>query len=102
MALKIVKLLGLDELIKVDNKRIFYKHNDLTIILEDVKELGLFIEVERLISDDKIDPDVIKEEIRDFIKTLNLKNVKELNVGKNQLMLMRKNKNIDVKVYREW
>ena len=39
---------------------------------------------------DDVDVKKIKDEIRSFIKELNLKNVKELNIGKNQLMLAKK------------
>ena len=71
---KIIEMLGLQVLIKVHNKR---------------EVLGLFIEVEYLAetSDDEMK---IKNKIRSFIKSLNLRNVRELNIGKNQYLLSKK------------
>ena len=85
---KIISLLGLEPLITVHNKRKIYKYKEYEIELEDVEGLGIFIEVER-ISNDK-DEMKVKEEIRDFIRNLKLKDVKELNIGKNQYLLSTK------------
>ena len=39
----------------------------------------------------------IKEEIRDFIRSLKLSNVRELNIGKNQYLLSQKmNRNLNL------
>ena len=84
--IKIISMLGLSPLITVHNKRRIYKYEDFEIELEDVEGLGCFIEVEKLSDSDK-DEMLIKEEIREFIRSLNLKNVKELNIGKNQYLL---------------
>ena len=55
----------------------------------------IFIEVERLSNDS--DEMKVKEEIREFIRSLKLKNVKELNIGKNQYLLSIKlNKKINI------
>ena len=85
---KIISLLGLDPLITVHNKRKIYKYKEYEIELEDVEGLGIFIEVER-ISSDKNEMK-IKEEIRNFIRSLKLKDVRELNIGKNQYLLSTK------------
>lgn len=95
----IVLLLGLEELITVHNKRTIYKSKDYEIVFEDVKNLGYFIEVEKLSSDDK-DELEIKEEIRSFIRSLKLKNVKELNIGKNQFLLSKKMK-VQLNIYND-
>ena len=81
----IISLLGLEPLITVHNKRKIYKYNDYEIELEEVEGLGNFIEVERLSTSN--DEAKIKEEIRDFIRSLGLRNVRELNIGKNQYLL---------------
>lgn len=81
----IISLLGLEPLITVHNKRRIYKYNDYEIELEEVEGLGNFIEVERLSTSN--DEAKIKEEIRDFIRSLGLRNVRELNIGKNQYLL---------------
>lgn len=96
---KIVFLLGLEELITVHNKRTIFKSKDYEIVFEDVKNLGYFIEVEKLSNDDK-DELEIKEEIRSFIRSLKLKNVRELNIGKNQFLLSRKI-GIELNIYND-
>ena len=42
----------------------------------------------------------IKEEIRDFIRGLKLKNVKELNIGKNQYLISKK-LNREINIYND-
>lgn len=93
---KIINLLGFEILIQVNNKRRVYTYNEFEIELEDVENLGIFIEVEKLSKTAK-DEMKIKEEIREFIRSLKLKNVRELNIGKNQCLLSQKlNRNINL------
>ena len=93
---KIIEMIGLEVLIRVHNKRKVYSYKDFEIELEDVENLGVFIEVEKL-SNSSNDEMTIKKEIREFIKSLNLKNAKELNIGKNQYLLSQKlNKKINL------
>ena len=81
-------MLGLKPLIEVHNKRKIYKHKNFEIELEEIDGLGLFIEVEKMSrSDDEMRE---KEKIREFIRGLGLKNVRELNIGKNQYLLSKK------------
>ena len=95
---KIIKMLGLKELIKVHNRRNIYKYKDFEIELEDIEGLGIFIEVEKMSTlDNEIE---IKEEIRDFIRGLKLKNVKELNIGKNQYLISKK-LNREINIYND-
>lgn len=96
---KIIMMLGLKPLIKVNNKRRVYRYKDFEIELEDVENLGIFIEVEKL-CDTENDEMKIKEEIRNFIRSLNLKNVRELNIGKNQYLLSLK-MNRNLKLYND-
>lgn len=96
---KIIEMLGLQVQVIVNNKRKFYHYKDYEIVFEEVKDLGLFIEVEKVVSSDTENVLEIKEDIKKFIKSLNLKNVKELNVGKNQLMLAKKLGYTDMKIY---
>ena len=91
----IISLLGLEYLITVHNKRRVYRYNNFEIELEDVEGLGIFLEVERLSKD--ADGMKVKEEIRNFIRSFNLKNVRELNIGKNQYLLSQKmNRNLNL------
>ena len=95
---RIVSMLGLEEQIVVNNQRRYYKYNDYEITLGCVEDYGCFIEVEKM-SDEEVDVNKIKDEIRDFINTLGLTNVRELNVGKNQLMLAKKLGRTDINLY---
>ena len=87
--IQISKHLGLKELVKIDNTKYTYLTNGYEIVLEDVKNLGLFLEVEKLaqVSDDEIVN--TKQEMRDFIKKLGIEIGDELNMGKPELMLRK-------------
>lgn len=86
---KVVSMLGLEPLITVHNKRTIYHYKDYEIIFEEVEHLGCLLEIEKLGSD-KAEALNVKEELRNFIRSLKLKNVRELNIGKNQYLLSRK------------
>ncbi len=96
---KIVKMLGLEVQVVVHNKRKVYKNNEYEIVFEEVEDLGLFMEVEIMISNDDEDVMEIKEKIRQFINELGLRNVRELDLGKNQLMLRKKLNRDDIDIY---
>lgn len=87
---KIIEQLGLRELIRIDNKKYTFLTDEYEIVLEDVVELGLFMEVEKLeqVSDDKVLE--TKEGIRTFLKSLNIKFGDEQSAGKPELMLRKK------------
>jgi len=90
-AYKIIEHLGLKELISLDNEKHTFIKDDYEIVLEDVKNLGLFLEVEKQNISDDADVKQIKQEIAKFIKSLNIETGEELNVGKPELMLNNKN-----------
>lgn len=96
---KIVEMLGLEVQVVINNKRKVYKHDEYEILFEEVENLGLFIEVEIMVSDDIVDVMEIKEKIRQFISSLGLTNVRELDLGKNQLMLRKKLNRDDIDIY---
>lgn len=89
-ALQIQKHLGFEELVRINNTKYIYLTKDYEIVLEDVKDLGLFLEVEKLeqVPDNKVAE--TKEEIRSFLKTLNIEFGEEQNMGKPELMLRKK------------
>jgi len=92
-AIKIVSLLGLTPLVEINNIKYTYYTKEYEIVLEDVKNLGLFLEVEKLKVGDKEDVTVVKRKIFNFIKSLDIKIGDELNSGKPELMLNKqKNK----------
>lgn len=88
-AMKINKQLGFKELIRIDNVKHVFLTDQYEIVLEEVKDLGLFLEVEKIaqVSDEEVVQ--TKEEIRAFIKTLNIKLGVEQNAGKPELMLRK-------------
>lgn len=86
---KIFEKLGLKKFIVIDNKKETYEYNKYEIVLEDVKDLGLFMEVE-LCTNDDVDVKKIKKEIQQFIDSLGLNVSAELNMGKPE-MYMKKN-----------
>jgi len=88
-ALKIVEHLGLKPLITIENEKHTFITDKYEIVLEDVKNLGLFMEVENLDTDDERPVDVIKKEIWDFINNLGIKTSEECIYGKPELMLKK-------------
>lgn len=96
---KIISMLGLEEQIVVHNKRKYYKYLDYEIVFEEVENLGLFLEVEKMAPEDFQDVKKVKSEIRDFINRLGLKNWQELDLGKNQLMLRKKMDRDDIEIH---
>lgn len=57
--------------------------------MEDVKNLGFFLEVELLAVDEFSEIEDLKKDIREYIKSFGLK-FEELDVGKPELMLKKK------------
>lgn len=87
---EILNRLGLKKLLMVKNNKSTYKFNDYEIVLEDVEDLGYFMEVEYCTSDD-VDIKKVKSEIQKFIDDLNLNVSEELNMGKPEMILRSKN-----------
>jgi len=94
IALKIFSLLNLTPLVEIDNIKYTYHTKEYEIVLEDVKNLELFLEVEKLKVGDKEDVVVVKRKILNFIKSLNIKTGNELNSRKPELMLNKQKKQI--------
>lgn len=88
---EIVKHLGLEELVRIDNTKHTFKTPDYEIVFEEVKDLGLFLEVELLHQVEDNEVMTAKQKIQDFINSLGLKVSAELNAGKPELMLKKKN-----------
>ena len=84
----IIELLGLKKLLTIDNKKTIYKTDIYEIALEEVKDLGNFMEVEFCTNED-VDIISVKNEINKFIDNLNIKVSEELNMGKPEMMLKK-------------
>lgn len=89
-ALEIQKQLGFAELVRIDNTKYTYTTSDYEIVFEEVKDLGLFLEVEKLaqVPDDQVL--ATKQEIREFLKALPIEFGEEQNAGKPELMIRKK------------
>jgi len=87
---KIISLLGLKPLLEIINKKHTFIHENFEIVLEEVEELGLFLEVEYT---SQIEEDInkIKKDILEFINNLGIETSSELNSGKLELMIKKKN-----------
>jgi len=88
--MEILENLGFKILTQIENKKHTFLTDKYEIVFEDVKNLGLFLEVERLSVSKNENISKVKQEIRNFVKHLNIKTEKELNAGKPELMLRLK------------
>lgn len=86
-AVNIINNLGLKKLVEVKSHKNYFVHDNYEIILEQVENLGLFLEVEIINSENTTDVKKVKSEIWKFIQSLNLKMSEELLIGKPELML---------------
>lgn len=84
----ILNHLQLQKMITVDNSRYYYNYQNYEIVLEKVKNLGLFLEVEYRGKSRK-KTSTIKKDIWSFIQSLGLSLGKECNAGKPELLLRK-------------
>ncbi len=89
MIRNIFSKLGLIKFIEIDNEKETYIFEDYEIVVENVKDLGIFMEVEYCTNED-IDVKKVKDKIQKFIDNLNINTSEELNMGKPE-MYMKKN-----------
>jgi len=87
---KIIELLGLKHLITIHNNKSIYKSDKYEITIEEVKDLGNFMEVEYC-TNEEVDIKQIKNEINIFIKNLGFDVSNELNIGKPEMMINKNN-----------
>ena len=87
---KIFDKLGLVKFIEIDNEKETYITDKYEIVLENVKDLGLFMEVEYC-TKKNVDIKMIKKEIQKFIDDLGIHVSKELNMGKPEMYLKKHN-----------
>ena len=94
MLRKIFDRLGLIKFIEIDNEKETYLFNDYEIVIENVKDLGLFMEVEYCTNED-VDVKKIKNEIQSFIDSLDIIVSPELNIGKPEMYIKKHNIRIE-------
>lgn len=95
---QIINNLGFEKLVEVKSHKNYFIHDNYEIVLEEVENLGLFLEVELINSENITDIKQAKAAIWQFIESFGLKISDELLVGKPELML-RKISNSHVKNY---
>ncbi len=93
MIKEIFNKLGLIKFIEIDNKKETYTYKDYEIVIENVKDLGIFMEVEYC-TNEEVDVKNIKKEIQKFINELGLNVSEELNMGKPEMYMKKHNINI--------
>ncbi len=84
----ILAALGFKVLIRVDNTKHKFMHGDYEIVLEEVKGLGLFLEVEYK-KQSRASHKEIKNDICSFISSMGVR-FEELNMGKPEMLLRKK------------
>lgn len=89
VASAIIKSLGLKELVVIKNRKHIFVTNKYEIALEEVDDLGLFLEVEALDTKVHVNIEKIKKGIRGFVADLDLQVGQELNLGKPELLLRK-------------
>lgn len=81
--------LGFNELLTIDNNRKYYSFENYEIVLEKVKKLGVFMEIEYKSDITEIEIENKRQEIQAFINDLNIKVSDELNAGKPELYIIK-------------
>jgi len=87
----ILSHLGMQPLIELENEKHTFLTDEFEIVFEDVKNLGLFLEVEAHTLSETESVQDVKKRIQNFIDGLQVNVSEELNAGKPELMI-RKNK----------
>ncbi|OGI58296.1 hypothetical protein A3C60_02185 [Candidatus Nomurabacteria bacterium RIFCSPHIGHO2_02_FULL_37_45] len=92
--IEVIKLLDYKSVPTVEKLRIKTNFKDMEIVLDDVKLLGEFIEVEKIvIHEDYEDRKKIREELFDFLDLLGVPKEDRILDGKYDIMLYEKMKN---------
>lgn len=90
----ILKILKYQEVPTVDKKRIKIKYKNMEIVLDTVKDLGEFIEAEKIVkTENPEDRKKTQEELFTFLETLGVSRDDRVIDGKYDIMLYEKMKN---------
>lgn len=88
---KIIKILGFRDDVTVDKVRIKTKYKDMEIVLDTVKDLGEFVEAEKITNEsDPMLRNKIQEELYTFLETLGISKEDRVIDGKYDIMLFEK------------
>ncbi len=83
--IQMLKAMGLDKIIEVNKERKEYKINNLTICLDNIKELGKYIEIESL--DNK---DLNKKRLKEILNKLDIKKDQIIDKGYISILLEKR------------
>jgi adenylate cyclase, class 2 len=86
-----IKLMGYQEDVTVEKKRIKTMYKDIEVVLDTVERLGEFVEAEKIVTDS--DPEArkkIQEELMDFLTTLGIAKEDQVIDGKYDIMIYEK------------
>ena len=86
---EIIKKLGLKELVTVDSQKTIMTSGTYEVVVEEVKNLGSFIEIEHKPTENVEEIEATKQQIRNWLDTLGIKTGDELNAGKPELLLRK-------------
>ena len=81
---EIIELLGYTQVVKVNKKRRKCKYRNYEICLDDVGDLGFFIEIE-IFSDEEAD--LVRKELLDFLQSLGVDVSKRVVQGYDTMLL---------------
>ncbi len=87
---QLIETLGFEKLVRLEIVKKTFLTDDYEIVLEEVKDLGTFIEIEALHVVEGVDIESLKKEIRQFAKDLSVEGEEEFLMGKVELLWLKK------------
>ena len=87
---KILENLGYESLVTVDNTKYLFQEGNFEIALEDVKNLGVFLEIEKMNVEESENVDEVRKEIFELIKKTGIDTSEEVHVGKPEMLMEKK------------
>ncbi len=85
-AINIVKDMNFHEALKINKKRIACKYEDMAICIDEVAELGNFMEVEKMVQDDSVDDLAVQNTLFNFLQSLEIFADDRVTTGYDNLM----------------
>lgn len=85
---EIIELLGFEQTVEVHKKRQKGKYGDYEICLDEVQELGSFIEVEKISNEDG---ETVKNELLSFLEKLGINKKDRVLIGYDSQIWLKKN-----------
>ena len=89
---RLIAALGHQKLVRVEILKKTFLTDEYEIVLEEVKDLGIFVEVEALRVSDEANIADVKDKIRKFLKSLGVEGNEEACSGKPELLWLQQNK----------